>query len=1622
MIAVMLVGAVAVTTAPASAQGGIVCTTIQPSAANGKDAYIKEDKQDERRGGDTELRVKTEDNKLNRALLQFDLSSIPSGVSVTSAMLSLYVKDASGGAVTINARGLTASWNEAEVTWKARDKAANLLWSTAGGSFGAIVSSTSVNDTKDVWRSWNVASLVSGWLTGPATNFGVILESPVTNPKTEKKFKSSDDGTASQRPKLEVCYAPANTLSLTPNNAGTGAPGQTKSYGHTITTGNYTSVINLSASSNRGYTTRIYSDANGNGVVDGGDAQISATPSLGPNSTYNIVVQVDIPLAAAVGAEDTTTVTATAAANSASATAADMTTVSGSLVVQPNNASQALPGATVFYGHSIINNNGSQICVNVTASASLGWQVLLWEDLNGNGVHEVSNPNEPALSNPVCVNPGTPYRLVAEVQAPANAAFGAVNTTVISAADPVSGNVRDSATDVTTVIGNDPPVIDGKYDDAYRYSPNATEVCYNYNGVLFGKLATWYAPAGNSVYFILAIDKDFVDNTYGTNAVGWIVKNHNFSDLVGSDHAQFYGFDANGAKVLDFKVDYISTKSGTPSGYASLGVTGGEGRMNTGSAASITAAATSLQYSLNNTGYCSGGNCSGLGVNLLVNSPPTNILYTPTAPYQNWIYDVIYEVQVASSAFGGAGFGSMDVPYIHASPSKLGTNTIIAEPGVCPGEIGDLVWNDTNANGVYDAGEPGINNVQVKLYKDNGDSVYNPANDTLIGTKTTAGGGLYLFQDLTPGDYFVDVVDATVPAGLSITTFNDPTPIINLDAGESYLLADFGYASGAIIGDFVWVDQNQNGIQDPGEPGLANVTVNLYDGSNNLLATTTTDVNGLYRFTNRQTGQYQVGFVKPANYVFTTPDAPGSNDSNDSDANTTTGRSPVFTLTTPTSNLTIDAGMFIPTPPANAVIGDYAWNDLNGDGIQDFGEPGLPNVTVALFNSSNVQVGASKTTNASGYYSFTVSPAPGDYYVRFTAPGGFVFTQQNAGFDDSLDSDADPVTGNTPLTNLFAGEIDLSWDAGFYQPASLGDLVWLDSNGNGIQDPGENQVISNTVVNLYSGLGVFLQTDTTDANGIYGFTNLAPGSYQLEFVLPSPYILTVQNAGGNDALDSDPNLATGFTGLIVLAAGQNDLTWDAGGYAPGVIGDTVYYDDNRNGTQDAGVEDGIADVVVRLYTDDGGSCNKLVGIQITNDEGKYLFENLPAGHYCVLVPETVAENPFLTGLERVVSLNPHEVNLASSQTYLDADFGYAGFGTIQGVVFFDTNQNGVQDINEPGIPNVQVCLFSDTNGDGTPDTQLACTTTASDGGYVFVHRVPGNYGMGSGTPSGLTPTTSTFITTTLVVQQGSGSSTDNDFGNVSVPDYSITKTLLTPSPVRPGQQVQYHIVIQNTGQGWILQMPLVDTYQTQYLLYQNATPASVDNNNDGQINWTDLTTTFGQDLAPGAKFTVTVNFLAVADTSNAPGGQTINVATGQGGQVDPDGPGGPLGPLQTVGVKSANSPVQIFSPTAVLGSASAERSGDQVIVRWTTLNESQVVGFVLWRSLDGGDFAKVEGAQLAPQKAGMPDGANYSFTDTAMTGGSLFYRIEVLMNDGRSEVLEVEAVNNARLFLPVINR
>ncbi|UCF91835.1 MAG: hypothetical protein JSW39_26790, partial [Desulfobacterales bacterium] len=117
-------------------------------------------------------------------------------------------------------------------------------------------------------------------------------------------------------------------------------------------------------------------------------------------------------------------------------------------------------------------------------------------------------------------------------------------------------------------------------------------------------------------------------------------------------------------------------------------------------------------------------------------------------------------------------------------------------------------------------------------------------------------------------------------------------------------------------------------------------------------------------------------------------------------------------------------------PPEQASVGDFVWEDLNGNGLQDSGEPGLAGVTVELLDC-NGNVLAVTTTDASGFYAFTAPP--GDYNLHLILLPGFLFSLPDQGMDDQRDSDADPVSGMTVCTNLAPAETDLTWDAGMFR-------------------------------------------------------------------------------------------------------------------------------------------------------------------------------------------------------------------------------------------------------------------------------------------------------------------------------------------------------------------------------------------------------------------------------------------------------------------------------------------------------------------------------------------------------------------------------------------------------------
>jgi hypothetical protein len=169
-----------------------------------------------------------------------------------------------------------------------------------------------------------------------------------------------------------------------------------------------------------------------------------------------------------------------------------------------------------------------------------------------------------------------------------------------------------------------------------------------------------------AAYIHLVLTKAFVDNTYGEWAIGYhdatsIGGGHSFNDLVESDKMEIFVDDTKGNLSFHMALDYISQSSSAPSGYASLGVSGGEGQVLTGQESDVLGAQTSLSVNLN---------ANGPDYVLLKDSPETDLNYTPNPKYPKWIFDVWYEAWVKWSAFGSTGPGKVYITGLHASPNK----------------------------------------------------------------------------------------------------------------------------------------------------------------------------------------------------------------------------------------------------------------------------------------------------------------------------------------------------------------------------------------------------------------------------------------------------------------------------------------------------------------------------------------------------------------------------------------------------------------------------------------------------------------------------------------------------------------------------------------------------------------------------------------------------------------------------------------------------------------------------------------------------------------------------------------------------------------------------------------
>jgi hypothetical protein len=250
-------------------------------------------------------------------------------------------------------------------------------------------------------------------------------------------------------------------------------------------------------------------------------------------------------------------------------------------------------------------------------------------------------------------------------------------------------------------------------------------------------------------------------------------------------------------------------------------------------------------------------------------------------------------------------------------------------------------------------------------------------------------------------------------------------------AGANNHDCDLGFAPAPApcLGDVVIIDENRNGIQDPGEPGIVGVVVRLVDATGAAVPAVPaelTDGQGRYLFCGLTAGvPYGVRFEYPPGYLVAPLDQ-GADEAVDCDGDAAGNVSPVV-LGAVEINVDLDGCVLRPLTDAPGCIGDRVVSDTDRDGIQDPGEPGVPGITVHLTDGAGADLGVSTVTGPDGTYLFC-DLAPGSYGVRFVYPSGAIVSARNQGTDEAVDCDSDSTGRIAPIT-LAAGGSDLTLDA-----------------------------------------------------------------------------------------------------------------------------------------------------------------------------------------------------------------------------------------------------------------------------------------------------------------------------------------------------------------------------------------------------------------------------------------------------------------------------------------------------------------------------------------------------------------------------------------------------------------
>ncbi|MEG4351761.1 SdrD B-like domain-containing protein [Microcoleus sp. LAD1_D5] len=652
--------------------------------------------------------------------------------------------------------------------------------------------------------------------------------------------------------------------------------------------------------------------------------------------------------------------------------------------------------------------------------------------------------------------------------------------------------------------------------------------------------------------------------------------------------------------------------------------------------------------------------------------------------------------------------------------------------GNAPAGIQGTKFRDNNLNGIRDAGEPPISNVQIFIDTNNNGTV-EPGEPSTLTNAT----GNFVFPGLLPGTYTVREIP---PPNLNPTT---PNPVVvNLTGTNATVLFGNGPIppGGEIIG-CKFLDVDNDGFRDGSEPSMQNVRIYIDANNNGELdqgdTSTLTDRNGEFRFTNLQPGLYRIREerangpgTEPLERDFPQSTPPGSTPLLDVNlgqgeiwacaqvGNTPLYEIPIFKFRDDNANGIQDAGE-IPLSGIPFII------DVNRNGRTDTGEPQLFTGADGRATFRDLKAGSYSVLETFETFIANQPPIPTTQNpVEVTAPGPQSRQQGTLPFlvaDATVPGGQRVVSANfpppfpplNPEPAVFFTSIPVnpgSGAVGNTRP-NITIFKYNDKNANGRYEPGNTPeeggiagVTAYIDANDNGALDTGEQSIVTDANGRAAFTNLEPGNYVVREVAQAGFSPTTPDRVQFDLSTQDANVVFGNTPNSRITGCK-------------------FQDVNGNGYRD-GFETPIAGVTIYLDSNGNDALDAEETTSVSDQFGRWEFGNLTPGIY--RVREVTPPNSFQT-------TQPLDIVLGANQTFTCALVGNnqipQNLSFNEPVEKFrDDNRNGIRDEGEPPLEGIPFTLDLNNNRLYDPATEPLVFTDAN-GIALFTNLAPGTYSL-----------------------------------------------------------------------------------------------------------------------------------------------------------------------------------------------------------------------------------------------------------------------------------------------------